>query len=282
MPTVYQYETENLAIGDVYGGHDSNRYYLHEYFESVPADNQILLSSTQTNEANLQAIIPLLPYTQANKNFEIDISGTSTASYNTTGAGINLTTQNVDTSSITVLPHLATTASPWQQILWNTASQVHWSCSLKIDSNSNIIFWAGLKLTKTETLATDADQAYFTYDPNGRSGNALTSTANLHFVYSVDETDYITDLGLAIAADTVYKLRIEIDSNRQIQVYVNDTLYGLATTSDATGTTAAHTLVKSLALKDNINLIPYVGVETCAAAVKILALHYEHISKVIS
>ena len=39
MPTVYQYKTENLAIGDVYGGHEPNRYYLHEYFEKVPSTN---------------------------------------------------------------------------------------------------------------------------------------------------------------------------------------------------------------------------------------------------
>ena len=40
----------------------------------------------------------------------------------------------------------------------------------------------------------------------------------------------LQDLGIVVAADTIYKLRIEIDSNRQVQVYVNDTLYGLSTT----------------------------------------------------
>ena len=110
----------------------------------------------------------------------------------------------------------------------------------------------------------------------------MQNTWNLHFVYSVGGTDYITDLGITVAINTIYKLRIEIDSNRQIQVYVNDVLYGLATTSDATGTTASNSLVKSLALTDNINLKPYVGVETGEAGAKTLNLCYEHISKAIS
>ena len=278
MPTVYQYTTENLAIGDVYGGHDPNRYYLHEYFEKVPSLNADIEKKTLEDDGVTTLFANL---NKANKSFEIIVSSSGTCGFNTT-SGISLTTNNTDTSSVIVLPHLDALQTAWKEIFWNTASQVHWSCAVSIDNNSNVIFWAGLKLTNTKTLATDDDQAYFTFDPPGKSGNDFTNTGNLHFVYSVGGTDYITDLGIVVAINTIYKLRIEIDSNRQIQVYVNDVLYGLATTSDDTGTTALNSLVKSLALTDNINLKPYVGVETGEAAAKTLNLCYEHISKAIS
>jgi hypothetical protein len=281
MPTVYQYTTENLTIGDVYGGHDPNRYYLHEYFEKVPALNTAIESITQSNDATEQAVITFTNgYNQANKSFEIS---SGTCEFNTT-SGISLTTQALNNSSVIVQPHSDARQTAWAAINWNTASQVHWSCAVSINSTSNVIFWAGLKLTNTKTLETDADQAYFTFDPTAKSGNSFTNTGNLHFVYSVAGTDYITDLGIVVAINTItiYKLRIEIDSNRQIQVYVNDVLYGLATTSDTTGTTALNSLVKSLALTNDINLKPYIGVETGDGVAKTLNLCYEHISKAIS
>lgn len=282
MPTVYQYTTENLAIGDVYGGHDSNRYYLHEYFEKVPALNSVIETIADGTGTNPNITIDFTNgYNNASRNFEIIVSGTITCEFNTS-SGISLTTEASNNSFLIVLPHLDAGQTAWTGVSWNTASQVHWSCAVSINNISNVIFWAGLKTSNTESLQNDNDQAYFTFDPTGKSGNAFTNAGNLHFVYSIGGTDYITDLGLTVTADTIYKLRIEIDSNRQIQVYVNDVLYGLATTSDATGTTAANTLVKSLALTDNINLIPYVGVETGENAVKTLKLCYEHISKAIS
>lgn len=278
MPTVYQYTTENLAIGDVYGGHDPNRYYLHEYFEKVPSLNADIEKKTLEDDGVTTLFANL---NKANKSFEILVNGTITCEFNTT-SGINLTTEDSNNSSVIVQPHSDVGQTAWTGINWNTASQVHWSCAISINNNSNVIFWAGLKFSNTKTLATDDDQAYFTFDPSGLSGKAFTNIGNLHFVYSVGGTDYITDLGIVVAINTIYKLRIEIDSNRQIQVYVNDVLYGLATTSDATGTTALNSLVKSLALTDNINLKPYVGVETGEAAIKTLNLCYEHISKAIS
>jgi len=282
MPTVYQYETENLAIGDVYGGHDSNRYYLHEYFEKVPSTNSTIASITDGTGTDPDITITFTNgYNKANKSFEIIITNASVCTFNTT-SGISLTTDGAVNDSVIVLPHLDAGQTAWTEVFWNTASQVHWSCAVSINNTSNVIFWAGLKTSNTELLGDNNDQAYFTFDPTGKSDNDFTNAGNLHFVYSIGGTNYITDLGIVVEADTIYKLRIEIDSNRQIQVYVNDVLYGLATTSDATGTTASNSLVKSLALTDNINLTPYVGVKTGENAAKTLNLCYEHISKAIS
>jgi len=141
-------------------------------------------------------------------------------------------------------------------------------------------FWSGLKLTSTGAYATDANQAYFLYSTNSDLGN-LTTNANLHFVYSVGGTDYITDLGLAIAVSTKYILKINIDSDRKIRIYVNESLYGLATTSVAGGTTQSTTTQKSNALTNNIDLIPYTGIQSLSAAANTITLSYVKISKEI-
>jgi len=87
---------------------------------------------------------------------------------------------------------------------------------------------------------TDTDQAFFLFCTDDEQG-ALTTNANLHFVYSTDASgsvvDYVTDLGIAVAASTIYRLRIEIDSNRQVSVFVNDVQYGLVTSATAGGAT---------------------------------------------
>lgn len=282
MPTVYQYNTENLAIGDVYGGHDPNRYYLHEYFEKVPSVNGDIEKKTLESDGVTTLFADL---NKANKSFEFEAVGASSAcSFNQDETGINLVTDsNAAGDNVIVLPHGDTNLSAWENIYWKTSNQVHWSCALKVNSIIDIIFWAGLKLTSTKTLATNDHQAYFTFDPTNRSGGeAFTNTGHLHFVYSIGGTDYVTDLGIGVVANTIYKLRIEIDSNRQVQVYVNDTLYGLSTTESSSGNTASNVLVKSLALTDNIILKPYIGVETNRDVSKTLNLCYQHISKVIS
>ena len=278
MPTVYQYTTENLAIGDVYGGHDPNRYYLHEYFEKVPSINSDIDTATHVGVTT-----PFEALNKANKSFEFKAVGTSSAcSFNQDGTGINLVTDVTSGDNVIVLPHEDSNLSAWDNIYWKTTSQVHWSCALKIDNISDVFFWAGLKLTSTKAIATDDHQAYFKFDPN--TSSSFTNAGNLQFVYSISDTDYVTDLGIAVAADTIYKLRIEIDSNRQVQIYVNDTLYGLSTTEGTSGNTAVNALVKSLPLVDDdtVYLKPFVGVQTNTTAAKTLNLCYEHISKVIS
>ena len=286
MPTVYQYTTENLAIGDVYGGHDPNRYYLHEYFEKVPALNADIESITGVDNPASAAVITFTNgYNKANKSFEIIITNASVCTFNTT-SGISLTTDGALNDSVIVLPHLDAGQTAWTGINWKTSSQVHWSCAISINNNSNVIFWAGLKLTNVPAYATDADQAYFLYASDDDQG-ALETNANLHFVYSVGGTDYITDSGIAVAAAAtngnggIYKLRIVIDNNRQVAVYVNGVQYGLVTTSTAGGATQSTSTTLSSALTNDIDLIPYVGVEALTAAAKQITLCYEKISRVL-
>lgn len=281
MPTVYQYKTENLAIGDVYGGHDPNRYYLNEYFEKVPSTNSAIEQKTLESDGVTTKFADL---NVANKSFEFKAVGTSSAcSFNQDGTGINLVTDVTSGDNVIVLPHEDSNLSAWNNIYWKTSSQTHWACALKINNISDVFFWAGLKIDEDSTIDTNANQAYFLFDPN-TSSSSFTNVGNLHFVYTISNTHYVTDLGIVVAADTIYKLRIEIDSNRQVQVYVNDTLYGLSTTEGTSGNTAVNALVKSLPLVDDdtVYLKPIVGVQTNTTAAKTLNLCYEHISKVIS
>ena len=62
----------------------------------------------------------------------------------------------------------------------------------------------------------DNDQAYFLYATDDDIGT-ITNNGNLHFIYSIGGTDYVTDLGVAVTVDTVYRLKLAFDENRQIK-----------------------------------------------------------------
>ena len=109
------------------------------------------------------------------------------------------------------------------------------------------------------------------------------TNANLHFVYSVGGTDFVTDLGITVAAATNYRLGIQIDSNRQIRCFVDGEQYNLVTTASAAGTKAATQkgTTKSTALTDNIDLIPYVGIMNQAATQRDMVLFYQKMSRIL-
>jgi len=260
-----QYHSEHLFIGDVHQGRDTNRYYLSEYFTQLPEVN------ANVADANV------------NKNFEI--LGTNASiddiTFSSTEGGAQLQTDGADNDQVIVLPHLAIDQTAWTNILWGTENQTHWACAIRTGSSiADMSFWAGLKLTNTPVYATDADQAYFLYSSNDDMGS-LTTNGKLHFVYSVGGTDYITDLDIAVAASTIYRFRIEFDSSRKIKIYVNETQYGLVTSATAGGAEQSYSQQKSLAMTDDIDLIPYVGVQALTGSAKQITLCYEHISRVI-
>ena len=256
----------------------SEKYYLEEFFDRRPSINEDL-DDTDT-EAEF---IP------ANKHFEVKGTNKTSALVDWGGAyaGIRLTTAGANNDQIIILPHLnqlrdSQYDTAWAGILWGTENQVEWECAITTDSSvADYSFWAGLKLTEVPAYADDDDKAYFLFCSDDDHG-ALTTNANLHFVYSVGGTDYITDLGLAVAVSTTYRLRIEIDSDRKVSVFVNDTQYGLVTSATAGGATQSVSTTKSNTLTDNIDLIPYVGVQQMAGGKSSnLRLHYEKISRIL-
>ena len=268
------YNAKNLTVSNGFV-RNPDRYYLEEYFKRRPARN--LQIATSEDAANT------IIHNVANKDFEI--LGTNASkddvTFSSEEAGIQLQTNGGDNDQVIVLPHLDLDQTAWTGIKWGTENQVEWQCAIRTGASvASTSLWAGLKLTNAPTYATDDDQAYFLYASDDDQG-ALEKNANLHFVYSVGGTDYITDLGIVVAASTIYKLRIVIDNNRQVSVYVNGVQYGLITTSTAGGATQSTTTTLSNALTNDVDLIPYVGIQALTAAAKQITLCYEKISRVL-
>ena len=104
-------------------------------------------------------------------------------------------------------------------------------------------------------------------------------------MYSVAGVDYVTDLGIAVAVSTVYRLRIVFDDNAKISVFVNGVQYGLThtpTTTTAGGVTQPITTSKSLATTSNAALIPVVGLQNLSAAPRFLYCHFIKISRTLA
>ena len=154
---------------------------------------------------------------------------------------------------------------------WLTENHFEWECAITTGSAiTDYGFWAGLKKTNTPLYTTDVDQAYFVFSTNDDHFGTFAHNTKLHFVYSTDATssvvDYVTEIPITVAANTTYRLRINIDSSRQVSVFVNDVQYGLTRTGGTTGTTESTATTKSRALKDDQDLIPYVGVQNVGAS----------------
>jgi hypothetical protein len=215
-----------------------------------------------------------------------------------TQAGILMTTATADEDQAILLPHLDTNQSAWSKVLWGTENQVEWECSINLAATDNQKVWAGLKLTNDQLPETDADQAYFYYASDATNGQDLSTFTPWYFIQSVNGTDYLTNLGITVAASTNYHFRISIDSDRKPSVFVNGVQYSLTTTAqgsalsgstEATGTTQATiaegysatnaNTQKGPAMKNDVDLIPYIGIENGAAAAEALNVHYTAISR---
>ena len=233
------------------------------------------------------------PYVTPNQNFVLGgtSSGSNQVSVNagrpTNGfAGIKLVTGTTDNDFTVLTPRDAETEMPaghdssaWSSVPFGTENKIDFSCGISTSGTiTETAIWAGLKLTEVGTYATDANQAYFLYAANDDLG-ALTTNGNLHFVYSVGGTDYITNLGITVTTNTVYRLRISFDENRKISVFVNNVQYGLVTTATAGGGTQSISTTKSLAMTDDIDLVPFVGIQTLTTATRGMQVGYVKLSR---
>ncbi len=219
----------------------SNRYVLVENFEQRPG---------------LNASVGIT----FNPNFEI--LGTNAAEANVTwGAavgGIEMKTAGADDDQVIVLPHLDSNQTAWTEVNWGTENQVIWEAVIKTDSDvTKTLYWLGLKLTNTPTIATDNDQAFFRFSTDD-------SDENFECVVSVDGTDETNDSGVEVEASTIYYLRVEIDSNRYPHFFINN-----------------KEVYRGSQMKDDVDLIPYVGVQALESSAKHLYLSKEKISRYV-
>ena len=250
---------------------DARRVYLDEWFLQRPGLN-----------ANIDQVSTVEVQRALNRNWEALGTNMTTAlcTFATTGAGVLVTTATADQDQGILLPHLDTAATAWAGTLWGTENSVHFETSLQIPALDNQKVWAGLKLTNDQLVATDADQMFFKFQSDATNSEAFTDFAKWHFVHSIGGTDYISVLPITVAINTPYHFKIEVDSDRKASIFVNGIQYNVTTTSGSTGGTAVTAVqagkqaVKTAALTDDIDLIPYVGIEAGAAAAEAVNVHY--------
>jgi len=245
---------------------DARRVYFDEWFLQRPGINADI---DQVSTVEVQRAL--------NRNWEALGTNVTTAlvTFASTSAGVLATTAGADQDQAILTPHLDTAATAWAGTKWGTENSVHFETSIMLPALDNQKVWAGLKLTNDQLVATDANQAFFKYQTDATNSEAFSDYSYWHFVHSIGGTDYISQIPVTVAANTPYHLKIEIDSDRKASIFVNGQQYNVTSTSGSTGGTAVTTgTTKSDALTDDIDLIPYVGIEAGAAAAEAVNVHY--------
>ena len=258
---------------------DTRRYYLEEWFTQLPKLNAVNIIDPDADDAAALALHVL-----ANKNFEVLGTNMTSAlsTRNATAAGITLTTATADQDQAILLPHLDANQTGWSGTKWGTENQTVWECSINTNAIDNQKLWAGLKLTNDQLVATDDDQAFFKFQTDATNSEAFTDFTKWHFVHSIGGTDFISVLPITVVANTIYHFKIEIDSARKLSIFVDGIQYNITSTSGSTGGTAVTSgTTKSGAMTDDVDLIPYIGIEAGAAAAEAVDVHYECISRTL-
>ena len=133
---------------------NTGRYYLSSYFKKRPALN-----------ADIDQVYTVEVARAASKNFEALGTNMTTAlcTFDTTRAGLTITTAGADQDQAIIAPHLDTAFTAWTGVLWGSENQTEWECSVSTNAIDNQKWWAGLKLTNDQLVATDANQAFFKF-----------------------------------------------------------------------------------------------------------------------
>ena len=245
---------------------DARRVYFDEWFLQRPGLN-----------ANIDQVSTVEVQRALNRNWEALGTNMTTAlcTFATTSGGVLATTAGADADQAILTPHLDTAATAWAGTKWGTENEVHFETSIMLPALDNQKVWAGLKLTNDQLVATDDDQVYFKFQTDATNSEAFTDFTTWHFVHSIGGTDFISQIPVTVAANTPYHLKITIDSDRKASIFVNGIQYNVTTTSGSTGGTAVTTgTTPSGALTDDVDLIPYVGIEAGAGAAEAVNCHY--------
>lgn len=243
-----------------------NRYALVEKFLQRPALNAVLDFGTPTNAEVIAGHV-------ANQNFEVSGTNMTTAlcTFSTSG-GITLTTAGASNDQALLGVHTNTNQTAWGKAgLWGSENSTRFETIIKTGSSiaaATII--AGLKLTSTPVIATDADQVYFRYEPSENGGA-------WQFIHSRSDTDTTTVAPTSVipvvAASTFYRLIVDIDADRKVQAYIG---------TGINGTPIPVTANKLAALTDAIDFYPFIGVQATAAAAKAIDVKYLECSRLIN
>ena len=181
------------------------------------------------------------------------------ATFSTTRAGIVLTTAGADNDQGILSPHSTAGLSAWYNVKWGTENQVVWETAITVgdDITNGVLLWAGLKKTNTPTITTDTDQAFFRFSTDDADTNWMIES-------SISNVDTATDSGVAVVINTTYKFKIAIDSDRLAHFYINDVL-----------------IYTTTALTNDVDLLPFVGIQALNGAAEFVTVHYEKISRIL-
>jgi hypothetical protein len=218
-------------------------------------------------------------------NFIITGTNAHTPSFDGTNgySGVKLTTSAAANDQAILFPNVLAGTSI-SNGLFKTGSKLEFETSVvfpTIPGTIDYSFVAGLKLTSTPLVATDATQAMFIFGNSTPlvGGSTLASTTNILFVYSIGGTDYITNLGLPIVADRVYHLKIKMNKQEKLCVYVNGIQFGLTSTSGSMGTLATNSYDESVAITNAVSLYPIVGIQIASTTARSVVVNYIKLSR---
>jgi hypothetical protein len=229
-----------------------------------------------------------------NQNYYLSVTGTGTyttanglfpSDYSIDSGGIILKTAGAVNDEVIVINKNFERSTVG---LWKTDSEIEWECKIKTPDSvgiANLCIWAGLKITNTHlyTNASDTDQAYFLYSTD-TTGGGVDTDGKLYFIYStsngVAKDNYITNLGLKLFDNKLYNLKIRIDGDRKISIYVDNSQVGIS--KNTAEVLAINSIDKSLALATNKDLKPYIGIKNVGTGgSKYLIVCYQKLSKII-
>ena len=185
---------------------------------------------------------------QANQDFEV--SGTNMTSalvtLNSARGGVRMTTAGAGSDQSTIGPRITNANDSRWAAGFNTDQQAKWSCAFRVTSAAAIKIKVALALTNALDLGTDADQVGIYFD-------AATYTYFKTFT-SIGGTDSSVadaagDTTVAPAANTEYRVRIELDSARRASIYINDVF-----------------MILTGALTTNIARKPFISIESSSGA----------------
>jgi len=218
----------------------SGRYYLEEFYKRLPQLNASISIST---------------------NLDFEISGTNASNddviFDTSYTGIKLQTDASTNSEVLISPHLDTNQSSWDITKWGTENRVNWSCAIRFGSSvTNVIMWAGLKLTNVPDVSDDNNAIYFMYDSSVSS--------EIRTIILIAGSQFLNTSGFTATINTTYIFRIHILSDRRARFFINDT----------------HVKISD-ALTDDIDFKPYIGIETLDSSAKDMTVSYQKISRLL-
>ncbi len=156
--------------------------------------------------------------------------------------GCLFTTDATDGEGIFIVPHIDTEHGIWDDVTFGTDDETEWECTFKMGDIDSSIVWAGLKLTNTDVVATDDDQAYFRTEDN-------VSSAAIVAQCSVGDSDHSHVSDNITIAGEIYTVGVKFDKDEVCHMFINGRE------------------VFSRSFKGNtVTLKPYIGVEADGAA----------------